>query len=247
MSIAETTLDPSDNMIIKRGRILRYDPTGQGLLSIEGTQYNFSLENNWRSDTVPVTGMEINAVINGSNNLLTVQSIGSGGDTQTSAPSEMMSGLSSALSRMFDSDDNAKSSIAIGYALYLAGGLIYAYLSSSADVGGITGAIFTVPAVVFNYVRREEVRGSWLESHSRFQVRTFWYALILTTLIGAIGGAVLGGAIGGGVSSGVMWTIEQSISVAHFCYFAWFFVRIGMGFLRFKNEQPMYANQSNPS
>jgi uncharacterized membrane protein len=46
---------------------------------------------------------------------------------------------------------------------------------------GITWII----AVVINYVKREEVAGTWLESHFRWQIRTFWFGL-LWGVIGAI-------------------------------------------------------------
>nr|WP_282571331.1 hypothetical protein [Methylonatrum kenyense] len=53
----------------------------------------------------------------------------------------------------------------------------------------LIGISFLV-AVIINYVKRDEVRGTWLESHFRWQVRTFWFALLwfvigfLTTVIG---------------------------------------------------------------
>lgn len=31
-------------------------------------------------------------------------------------------------------------------------------------------------AVILNYVKRSEARGTWLESHFRWQIRTFWKA-----------------------------------------------------------------------
>jgi uncharacterized membrane protein len=33
-------------------------------------------------------------------------------------------------------------------------------------------------AVVLNYVKRDEARGTFLESHFRWQIRTFWFALL---------------------------------------------------------------------
>jgi len=36
----------------------------------------------------------------------------------------------------------------------------------------------SIIAVVLNYVKRSEVRGSWLDSHFGWQIRTFWYALL---------------------------------------------------------------------
>ena len=42
-----------------------------------------------------------------------------------------------------------------------------------------------IVAVVINYVKLDDVKGSWLESHFRWQIRTFWWGL-LWAVIGAI-------------------------------------------------------------
>src|SRR5919107_6251690 len=43
----------------------------------------------------------------------------------------------------------------------------------------------SIIAVILNYVKRSEVRGTWLDSHFSWQIRTFWYA-VLWVVIGAI-------------------------------------------------------------
>jgi len=46
--------------------------------------------------------------------------------------------------------------------------------------------VFGLPsiiAVVMNYVRRPAVRGTWLESHFRWQLRTFWITLLVLVLL----------------------------------------------------------------
>ncbi len=53
-------------------------------------------------------------------------------------------------------------------------------LSSAAFI--ITAFLFGIPsiiAVVMNYVRRDAVRGTWLDSHFRWQLRTFWWSAAL--------------------------------------------------------------------
>ena len=35
-----------------------------------------------------------------------------------------------------------------------------------------------VVGVIVNYVKKREVAGSWLESHFRWQIRTFWFGLL---------------------------------------------------------------------
>ena|SRR5579871_6673356 len=44
----------------------------------------------------------------------------------------------------------------------------------------------SIVAVIMNYARRSEVRGTWLESHFRWQIHTFWYAwlwIIVTSIV----------------------------------------------------------------
>jgi uncharacterized membrane protein len=36
----------------------------------------------------------------------------------------------------------------------------------------------SIIAVILNYVKRAEVRGTWLDSHFSWQIRTFWFALL---------------------------------------------------------------------
>ena len=35
----------------------------------------------------------------------------------------------------------------------------------------------SIIAVILNYAKRADVRGTWLDSHFGWQIRTFWYAL----------------------------------------------------------------------
>lgn len=65
--------------------------------------------------------------------------------------------------------------------------LMYALHAFSA-AGGISvsatvvGAfLFSTPsiiAIILNYITRGNVRGTWLESHWRWQLRTFWFAVM---------------------------------------------------------------------
>jgi uncharacterized membrane protein len=75
--------------------------------------------------------------------------------------------------------------------------LIYALHACAVLTGVFTSAsiagrfLFGLPsivAVILNYARRNEARGTWLESHFDWQIRTFWFALLwvaVTLLVGA--------------------------------------------------------------
>ena len=49
----------------------------------------------------------------------------------------------------------------------------------------------SIIAVILNYVKRSEVRGTWLDSHYSWQIRTFWYALLWLAVGGVLFATVL--------------------------------------------------------
>jgi len=61
-------------------------------------------------------------------------------------------------------------------------------VTSSTIAGRFLFGLPSIVAVILNYARRDEVRGSWLETHFEWQIHTFWYALLwvcLTLLVSA--------------------------------------------------------------
>lgn len=78
-------------------------------------------------------------------------------------------------------NDSAKSLATMVYALQVASFFV-----------GITAIV----AIVINYVKLDDVRGTWLESHFRWQIRTFWFGLLwgvvgTITLIVLVGWLIL--------------------------------------------------------
>ncbi|TAK88267.1 MAG: hypothetical protein EPO20_02225 [Betaproteobacteria bacterium] len=57
---------------------------------------------------------------------------------------------------------------------------------------GFIVPITWIVAVVIDYVKKDEAAGTWLESHFRWQIRTFWFGL-LWGVIGAVLALVLVG------------------------------------------------------
>lgn len=65
-------------------------------------------------------------------------------------------------------------------------------LTSASIVGAFVFGWPSIVAVIINYVTRANVRGTWLDSHWRWQLRSFWFAalwlcvagLLMLTLIG---------------------------------------------------------------
>lgn len=58
--------------------------------------------------------------------------------------------------------------------------------SAHTVVGPFICSPLSIIAVIMNYARRADTHGTWLESHFRWQIRTFWYAwlwIILTLIV----------------------------------------------------------------
>ena len=114
--------------------------------------------------------------------------------------------------------------------------LVYALHALSLLIGVTTAAtiigafVFGVPsiiAVVINYLKRGEARGTFLESHFRWQIRTFWFAL-LWFVIGAM-----------------LFITFVGIPLAVLIFLAagvWAIYRIARGWLALRDRKPMYAN-----
>src|SRR5262245_5626918 len=52
-------------------------------------------------------------------------------------------------------------------------------------VGAFGFGLPSIVAVIINYVKRPDARGTYVESHFRWQIRTFWFA-VLWCVIGAL-------------------------------------------------------------
>ena len=96
----------------------------------------------------------------------------------------------------------------------------------------IVGAFLTgwpsIIAVILNYVKRGEVRGTWLESHFRWQIRTFWFGLLWVSL------CLLFIVLTFGIGILIAWLPLLIVSV-------WFVYRIVRGWVRLRDGRPMYA------
>ncbi len=69
------------------------------------------------------------------------------------------------------------------YALHTLGLVIGAFGTASV-IGAFLFGWPSIIAVIINYVKRSEVRGTWLESHFSWQIRTFWWALLWAIIVG---------------------------------------------------------------
>lgn len=74
------------------------------------------------------------------------------------------------------------------HALSIALGVFTAWTIVGAFVFGIPSLV----AVIVNYVNQDDARGTWLESHFRWQIRTFWFALLWCAVAGVFFITVVG-------------------------------------------------------
>src|ERR1043166_9132301 len=62
----------------------------------------------------------------------------------------------------------------------------FSLLTGIIGAATVVGAFLTgwpsIIAVILNYVKRGEVRGTWLESNFRWQIRTFWFRVLWVSL-----------------------------------------------------------------
>jgi uncharacterized membrane protein len=108
----------------------------------------------------------------------------------------------------------------------------FSLLTGIIGAATVVGAFLTgwpsIVAVILNYVKRSEVRGTWLESHFRWQIRTFWFGLLWVALcvffvVGTLGIGII-----------LAWLPLAFVSL-------WFIYRIIRGWLRLRDGLPMYV------
>jgi len=61
--------------------------------------------------------------------------------------------------------------------------LVIGAIGAATIIGAFLFGWPSIIAVVINYVKRSDVAGTWLESHFRWQIRTFWYAALWALLV----------------------------------------------------------------
>jgi uncharacterized membrane protein len=113
------------------------------------------------------------------------------------------------------------------YALH-AFSLLIGILGAASVVGAFLTGWPSIVAVILNYVKRGEARGTWLESHFDWQIRTFWYALLWSAAVAAVSAVLLIVLVGFAT-----WIVGL------FALGVWAIYRIARGWLRLKDGKPL--------
>jgi uncharacterized membrane protein len=117
--------------------------------------------------------------------------------------------------------------------------VIYALHSLSVVIaltGGVTIVgqfLFGLPsavAVLLNYARRSAVQGTFLESHFRWQIRTFWYGLLVALIVFAVSLPLMLLLVG----FVTLWIGISMIGV-------WLIYRVLRGWLALRDRRPLYV------
>src|SRR5215469_4194227 len=93
-------------------------------------------------------------------------------------------------------------------------------------VGSFVGGLPSIVAVIMNYARRSATRGTYLESHFRWQIRTFWYALLWAVVCGLAMLTIIG------IPLALLGLAALGIWIAY---------RVIRGWLALRDRRPMYV------
>jgi uncharacterized membrane protein len=106
--------------------------------------------------------------------------------------------------------------------------LVIGIVSAAAIITSFLIGVPSIIAVIMNYMKRGEVSGTWLESHFRWQIRTFWSGVVWVALCSLF--VVL--TLGFGLL--LVWLPLGILGL-------WFIYRIVRGWLALRDRRPMYA------
>ena len=103
-------------------------------------------------------------------------------------------------------------------------GIVVGLVTSATVIGSYLGGIPSIVAVILNYFNRGSVRGTYLESHSSWQIRTFWFALLWAVMSIILIFTIVG----------IVFAVPALIVL-----WIWIIYRVARGWLRLNAKQPM--------
>jgi uncharacterized membrane protein len=106
--------------------------------------------------------------------------------------------------------------------------IVTGILGAASVVGAFLIGWPSIIAVIMNYIKRSDANGTWLESHFRWQIRTFWFGLIWAVLCWLVVLMTLFIAVI------IIWIPLGILTL-------WFIYRVARGWLALREHKPMYA------
>ena len=115
----------------------------------------------------------------------------------------------------------------LAYGLFGVGAVV-GLLSSGFPVIAPLMGLIGIAGVIVAYVKRDDARGTWVASHLRWLIRTFWYSLLWAT-VGWIVLLVLGLILIGIPLAILIWAAAS----------IWVIYRVIRGYLLFNQSRPI--------
>jgi len=115
----------------------------------------------------------------------------------------------------------------IMYALHALAALI-GITTAATVVGNFIFGLPSIIAVIMNYVKRADARGTWLESHFRWQLRTFWFAVLWVVIVAVLSAPFMLVVIG-----------FFSLAIGVVVIGLWLIYRVARGWLTLRDGRPM--------
>jgi len=97
-------------------------------------------------------------------------------------------------------------------------------------VGMFIWGLPSIVAVIMNYARRSATHGTYLESHFRWQIRTFWFAVLWSVVIMAVSVPLVLILIG-----------IPILILGYYVLAIWIIYRVARGWLALRDRRPMYV------
>src|SRR2546427_8173062 len=76
------------------------------------------------------------------------------------------------------------------------------------QAAGFFLGITWIAAVIVDYVKKDDAAGTWLESHYRWQIRTFWFGLLWGVLGGILALVLVGFIV---LAADAVWIIYRIV------------------------------------
>ena len=115
---------------------------------------------------------------------------------------------------------NAATAVYVLFAIAVIGALVAHGLIVFAPLVGIAGIV----GVIIAYVKRDDARGTWIESHLTWLIRTFWWSLLWDVIAVILFVTLIG------IPVALLILVATSI---------WGIYRLVRGFLYFKDSKPI--------
>jgi uncharacterized membrane protein len=95
----------------------------------------------------------------------------------------------------------------------------------------VTAFVFGLPsiiAVIMNYARRDQVQDTWLDSHFRWQRRTFWFTLLGLVIASLVFWPLV-----------LIWIGIPLLWISYLVIGMWATYRVAKGWIALNNQRPV--------